>query len=137
MSALVITVNKLVNSPVAGDVENRIFPTAALQGAVMPYLIVSKPDEQSRLLLAGAGKYPRSRVSIECIAATAAEADRLGKKVYDAFATMINEVVNDGQSPPSSYVATITPADFDFDDYSDERTSFRRVIDFYVDWNPQ
>lgn len=138
MSALVITIQKLLNSDVAALVGNRIFPTAAPQEALKPYLIVTKPDEQSRIHLEGPGKYPRSRVSIECNADTAVEVDRLGTKLYDAFANMVNEVVLDGQSPPlSQYKATITPADFDFDDYSDDRTAYRRVVDFYVDWTKQ
>lgn len=136
MSGRQIVILKLLASPaVTTVVGDRIWPGVAQQGASAPFLVLHTPGKQNRQLLDGDAGYPRSRVRIECVAASAAAAEALGRRVFDALKNVTNETIVDDNSPPEfSAVATITPTDFETDGYSDARTAFTHIMDVYVDW---
>lgn len=135
MSARGIVIRKLLTAAAVTQVAGeRIFPSQAPQDATKPYILVHKPAQQNEQMLGGDAGYPQARVSLEIVGRTGAEVDSLGKLIFDSLKNVTNETVDDGQSPATVYGrdVTIIPTDFDVDDYSDARKSFRRIIDFYV-----
>jgi hypothetical protein len=136
MSGRQVVILKLLATPaVTALVGDRIWPGVARQGTAAPFLILHTPGQQNRQLLEGDAGYPRSRVRIECVAASAAAAEALGKAVFEALKNVTNETIADDKSPTEfSAIATITPTDFETDGYSDARTAFTHILDFYVDW---
>lgn len=137
MSARGIVITKLVQTPaiIALLGGNKIWPDHAPQGTTAPYILVHKPAQTTRQLLEGPSCLVQSRVSLECIAASAAAADALGDALYAALGSVTNELIESAGSPTEiSRTATIMSANLDTTDYSDDRTVHRRIIDFYVDW---
>jgi hypothetical protein len=136
MSALTTAIALLVeDEAVAGLVADRIYPVVAMQGAPRPHLVVTLLSEEDAQMLDGAGGYPESRVSVECIADTATAADALGEAVKGALEDVTNQVVGEIDSSPSlAVVATVYKAGADITDAADDRSVFRRVLDFMVRW---
>lgn len=137
MSARSVMIAKLLSVPAivsAVNGEDNIHPSAAPQDAPRPYILVHKPAQDNRQLVEGSAKYPRSRLSFEIIGALAGEADDIGELLYEHLEDVTNETIQIGGSPPESFTITIVPADFDTDDAADIRNSFRRIVDFYMDW---
>lgn len=134
MSARAIIITKLLSvtdltAALGGD---NIWPSQAVQGALKPYVLVHKPAKENRQLLEGDAGYPRARVSIETVASTASDADRIGDIIFNALKNVTNELVTVG---PTNFRVTVVPSDFDMDDASNKRDAFRRIIDFYVDFH--
>jgi hypothetical protein len=136
MSATRIAILALLGDPLLESlVDTRIYAVSAPQGATFPYLVVSLVSELDEQMLAGAGVYPEARVSIACVAKSAAEADAIGEAVKLAIQDTTNAPITDGESPPGfSATATIMKEATDFQDHSDDRSVFRRVMDFSVRW---
>lgn len=128
MSAREIAIALLLNdAPVTAVVGQRIWPSVAEQRSAMPYILVHKPSQLNRQLVEGDAAWAQSRVSFECIAASAAAADALGDLLYQAFKDVTERTVE-------YRTVTMRPADLDVDDFSDDRSAYRRIVDFYVDW---
>jgi hypothetical protein len=126
----------LASPAITAVVGQQIWLSRAKQGAIQPYILIHKPGQVNEQLLSGDAGYPESRVSIECVGKSAAETENLGNTVFDVLKQVANAIVDDGQSPTSviGRDVTITTSDFDVDDYSDDRSAYRRIIDFYVRW---
>lgn len=132
-----IVIVKLVSTQDVIDILGgaKIYPSVAPQGVNPPYIVVHKPAQLNRQLVAGPSGYPRARVSLESVAMSAADADTIGELLLSVLGNVTNETIESSGSPPEvSGVATIMAADFDMDDYSDDRSTYRRIIDFYLDW---
>jgi hypothetical protein len=136
MSAKQIVIIKLLAAAdVIAIVGNRIWGTNAPQAAALPYVIVTKPGSQNRQLLESDAGFPRTRIRLECVAASGAEAAKLQRAAFNALKNVTRETVTDGQTPAAfSAIATITPSDFEVDGFSDARNAAVEITDFYVDW---
>jgi hypothetical protein len=136
MSGLVLTVAKLFSVPAIVDsTVGKIFPGVAPQATSGRYIIVYRAGQTNPQLLGGDADMPKVRITTECYGASAAEADALGELVLASLKNVTNEEVLSADSP-SERLGTITvmPADSDVDDYDDTKETYRRMIDFYVDW---
>lgn len=135
MSGLELIIAKLFSTTaITTAVGQKIYPGMAPQNISPPYLVVYKPGQENRQLLAGSAKFPKSRITIEAHGKSASEANDLGELLMQELEDVTNEVVSSGSPPTALGTITITPADSDVDDYDDVQQSYRRVIDFYVDW---
>ena len=136
MSAKTIFIRKLLSVPaVTAIAGNRIYAGKAVQGAPFDYIIVSLAGNENRQLLEGDAGFARARVRVECVGASPLRAENLKVAVFDALKNVTHEVVDDGESPPVfSADATIVPADFETDAYSDVREADVEIVDFYCDW---
>lgn len=136
MSALTLTISKLFSvAAIVEAVGVKIFPGAAPQNTDPQYLIVYKSSQDNLQLLSGNADMPKARMTVESYGNSASEADALGELVFESLKNVTNEQVL-GPGSPGEVVGTITivPTDSDVDDYDDTKQSYRRMIDFYVDW---
>lgn len=136
MSATAIAVRLLLadedlNSAVAG----RVYPVVAPQTKTLPYLVVSLVYESQDVVLDGQRDGYSSRVSVHCVADKPEAADRLGELVKRALSCVIHQTVNDGASQPMA-VATVLKNGTDLLDFNDDRTVFRRLLDYDFRWTP-
>lgn len=136
MSGLALIVAKLFSVTAITDlVDEKIFPGTAPQNTPPRYIIVYRAGQTNPQLLGGNADMPKSRISVEVYGVSAADADALGEIVFDALKNVTNETVFDAGSPAAPIgTITVMPADSDVDDYDDQKLSYRRTIDFYVDW---
>lgn len=136
MSGKSIVIHKLLASPgVTALVGQQIWPNKAPQKKTKPFILVSGPGQENRQLLQNDAGYPRSRIRVEAVAATAAAAETIMKAAFDALKNITNAIITDGGSPAEFVaIATIIPTDFRSDGYSDIRDADVEIMDFYVDW---
>lgn len=130
MSALSIAVTKLkaTSAVTTKTTAARVYPIDLPQGASQPCLVVNLISGYDEHMLTGAGKYYRSRVSVECMATTPESVMALGDAVMAALEDNVNATIG-------TYVGVTTQfADLDRTDYADDRTTYRRVLDFFVRW---
>lgn len=130
MSALKIAVTKLAATSAVTDITTAvgIYPITMPQAAVPPCLIVNVVSGQDEHMLTGAGKYYRHRVSVECLATTALGAEALGAAVMTALQDNANATIG-------SFTGVATQfADSDRTDFSDDRSVYRRTVDFFIRW---
>lgn len=86
MSATPIVRAALAANPaVATLVDTRIFYSAADQGAVRPYLIITAGIERDGYHLSGADRWPDAAFEVIAVADTHSGADRLGDAVVAAL----------------------------------------------------
>jgi sorbitol-specific phosphotransferase system component IIA len=140
MSGVLVAQSKLLSVAAVTSLlgGNAIFLSEAPERQAKPYIVIHKPAQGNPQLLQGDAGMPRSRVSFEIIANNALERERIGEALFNALKDVTRETVlifNSG-SPSEFYEASFIPTDFDHDDASNDRSAFRRIIDFYVDWQP-
>lgn len=130
MSGVSIVITKLLADAdvTAVTTKGGIYPEVVPQNGRIPCVITRLVGGADGLHLSGQNDYFVHRVSVECVASTATAASELGDKAYEALKNTMHESVG-GFSE-----ATIVFADTDMFDYSDDRTSFRRVMHFRVRW---
>ncbi len=135
MSAVLIVSTLLRrDGDVVAIVGDRVFSIVAPQGAPAPHVVLGMSGERDEQILVGAGRYPETRATVACIATTPTAAIELGETVKRAIED-INSAVVDNDSPAAfRFEATIFKDGADVTDHSDDRTIFRRVIDFRVRW---
>lgn len=128
MSALDIAITRLAqNAGVTAITTSRnIYPISAPQNATAPYLIVNVVSTRDERMLTGAGRYPRSRVSVECVASTPTGAMALGAAVMAALDNIVKANVGSFSSVDSLF------ADTDVTIAADDRSSFKRTLDFFI-----
>ena len=127
-SAVSLTLKALLaQSGVTGTTSTRIRPFPLPQGETLPAIAVAMSAEDEEYLLSGAAQYPNATVQVHCIATTATSAIQLGEKVKDALRDL-----HFSDSPPVS--ASFVKEALDFTDFSDDLTTFRRVMGFSVRW---
>jgi hypothetical protein len=136
MGALAIVIDALKSDAGVGTiVGDRIFAVVARQSSARPSIVATLLAENDAQLLAGAARYADARVEVQCIAASATDADRLGEAVKEALEDITKRTFFDNASPPAPWAAAdITKEGADLIDASDDRSIFRRVMDFSVRW---
>ena len=136
MSALrIVTILLRTDAALAGIVGDRIYPVVAPQEAARPYIVASLIGEDDFHILTGSGGFWASRVEVQAIADSAAAVDALGETIKDVLGDVTARNVADGGSPPDfTALANVLKQGSDVTDYSDDRTVFRRIIDFSVHW---
>ncbi|AMX93619.1 MULTISPECIES: DUF3168 domain-containing protein [Mesorhizobium] len=130
MSALSIAITKLkaTSAVTTKTTAVRIYPIDLPQGATMPCLVVNIASGYDEHMLTGAGKYFRNRVTIECMAATPEEVMSLGDAVMTALQDNVNATIGAFTGVATQF------ADLDRTDYSDDRATYRRTLDFFIRW---
>lgn len=127
MSVLVITIAALNGAAnVAAIVGNRIEIEPGNQTTPPPRITVALVDEEESYTLSGAGSFPRSRVSVICVALSAADAHRLAAEVKAAL--------NDCEGAFATFFATFMKAGTEYADWSDDQSTHRVIIDYFIDW---
>lgn len=136
MSATAIAVRLLLaNDDLNTAVSSRVYPVVAPQSKALPYVVVSLVYESQDVVLEGQRDGYSSRVSVHCIAEKPEAADRLGELVKRALSSVIHQTVADGASQPMA-VATVLKDGTDLLDFNDDRTVFRRLLDYSIRWIP-
>lgn len=130
MSALSIVRTKLAaTAAVTALVSNRIYPIIFPQEAVLPCIvlnIISGADIAAHL--AGQGGYYRHRIRTEMLDDDASDLDSLSDAVLAALNGVIKATI------ANCVDVDILFGGLDMTDYSDDRTTFRRLLDFDVTW---
>lgn len=108
--------------------ENGIHAIAAPQEAAKPYLVVNMVGEPDIEMVAGPARYYEGRIQIDCVAADRLVAVDLGQAVKNQIGGIVKASIA-GASDVDIYADGV-----DMTDVSDDRSSFRRVIGFYVRW---
>lgn len=136
MSALAIAVTRLMDiGAISAVVGSGIFPVATPQGQPAPYYLINLVDEPDEQMLAGAGGYYNSRIQIDCIGSSAAQANKMAELLKANFPCVKAAIQLDNESPPNTARdVDISKADTDYTDAADDRSVFRRVLDFYIRW---
>ena len=130
MSALEIAVTKLGATSSVTTITGAIgiYPISLPQTAAPPCVLVNIVSGQDEHMLTGAGKLYLHRVSVECLATTAAGVMALGDAVMAALEDNANATIG-------SFTGVSTQwADIDRTDLSDDRTVYRRTLDFFIRW---
>ena len=130
MSALQIAIDKLVATSAVTDITTTagIYPEEMPQGASPPCVVVNVVSGQDEHMLTGAGRYYRHRVTIDCIAADPLVAQQLGDAVMGALDNNVNATIGDFTGVSTYF------ADTDLTDSANDRSAFRRVVDFFIRW---
>ena len=132
MSATAIVIRLLLED---SAVTAEPFPVVIPQTASLPCIVVNLVSEQQDHVIEGAQPVFDSRVSVACHGATPDEANDLGEAVKRCLEGVISWEVENGDSPPGIWgTATIWKAGSDMTDFNEQRTVFRRVIDWRVRW---
>lgn len=128
MSGTAIAIQALLaDADVAGLVGARVYPTMVPSTATLPCVVVRLVAETDAELLAGAGRWPESRVQVESLASTATGADVLGEAIVAALGDLTHRSVG-------ARVVTAWRAGSDFADHAADRSVFRRVTDYMLRW---
>lgn len=136
MSATQIVQRLLMADPgVAAYASDRVYPGRIPQEAEVPNIMVSLVSEEQDIDLSGHKDGYESRVTIACHAEHYAIADAMGEEVKACLAQAIHLPVYGDESPPN-LIATVTAwkTTTDLIDHDDERTLFRRIMDFRIRW---
>lgn len=129
MSAIIITIAALrAAANVAAIVGDRVEIEPGTPTTPPPLVTVAMVDEEETYTLAGAGNYPRSRVSVICVALSAADAHRL--------AGVVKAALNDCEGVFAGFFATFRKAGTEYADWSDDHSTHRVIVDYYLDWKP-
>ena len=136
MSGKRVVIHKLLSlATVTAIVGTKIGANKAEQAWPPPFIVVTGPGEENRQLLTADAEYPRSRIRIECLASSPMAASTLRNAAFNGLKNVTNELITDGFSPADfAAMATIIPADFSADGYSDMRDADSEIFDVYVDW---
>ncbi len=129
MSALSIVITSLIGSSAVTDVVGTaVYPIAAPQGFAIPYVLVSLIGENEDQLINGASGYYESRVLVSCVCKDPTSANALGEAVKAALGDITKQTIGSATS------VDVMKDGADFTDHSDDRSVFRRVLDFTVRW---
>lgn len=128
MSALAIAVRALLDdATVVAIVATRVHAIEAPQGTAAPAAVVNLVSEESPYILEGSAGWQTSRVSVQCLAETPKGAVDLGEAVRDALKDVHLQTI-------VGHLVSITKATTDFTDAAGDRSAFRRLLDFYIQW---
>ncbi|HEV7344556.1 MAG TPA: DUF3168 domain-containing protein [Devosia sp.] len=134
MSAIKLAIHLLLDDAgITGLVGTDVYPVAAPQEKGLPYIAVSLVWEEQETILAGHLDAYTSRVSFACVAASLSAADAIAEAIKDAMSGVVNTNVLDGQG---QRMATVTAwkEGTDMTDYTEDRTVFRRLLDYRMRW---
>jgi len=138
MSALELAIRLLQTAgPVTAIVDIGVWPGIAPQVAAMPYVVVNLIGETDEQMLSGAGRMYETRLEIACVAGSITAANALGEAVKTALEDLTNHSVIGAGDPPADLGRVNTwKTGADVTDWSDDRSSFRRLMDFGLRWRP-
>lgn len=132
MSAISIVVKLLEANAAAKALSKYVYPYDAPQEAAKPYFVVNVASEMDELTLQGAGEYERTRVSVECVAATATLAEQMSTAAKVALGNVIKQQVIVGSSRFKD--VDVTYANFGLSDSASDRSAYVRTRHFYCRW---
>jgi hypothetical protein len=118
-------------APVAAIVGTRIYPVMAPQAVALPYIVVTMVNEDSEYALIGATGGRQSRVEVACHASSFGAVELLAEAVIGAAEAVIHETVGAEELGP----VTMYKQGTDLADISEDRSVFRRLMDFVVRWS--
>lgn len=112
-----------------------IYPVVAPQTMEQPFAVISLIHEAQDFVIEGANPAFTSRISVACHGPTPAAAEELAEEVKSILETILNHTLMDGSSPPIPWAgATFWKEGTDIHDFSDDRTVFRRIMDWRLRW---
>jgi hypothetical protein len=132
MSAIII-VGKLLHA--APNVTKTIEIGRMKQPMQVPFIVLYHTYESQDVLLVSAVERYETRVSVEIVTDDAIECDRQAEAVKACLSYVAHRDVSNGSDPGWEDVSCFK-AGGDVFDYDDERTVYRRVIDYRVQWKP-
>lgn len=116
------------------SVTDNIELVAMTQPVQPPFIVISHVSEEQVALLASQVEHFKTRVSVEIMATYAIECDRQSEAVKRCLGEVVHQRVGIGVNSWND--VCILKAGGDTLDYNDDRSVFRRTIDFYVSWKP-
>lgn len=128
MSATPIVRAALAADPtIAAAVGDRIFYSAAPQGAARSHIVIVGGPQRDEILLAGAARFPEMSCSVVIVADTHAECDRIG----DAVSRL-----NDTAGTFAGHAAQFLPEDGGGADFVPDLKIHRRIVPLRVRYRP-
>jgi hypothetical protein len=126
MSALnlAITALKGTAAVTAKTTQSRICAVSAPQNQALDYVVVNVVSGDDEQMLAGAGGFLTSRIQVDCVSRTVAGAQALAAAVLSALEQRPT-------NPPSGLLDCYRDG-VEFTDSSDDGTTFRVVLGFYL-----
>lgn len=94
MSAIAIVSRLLSRDAAVQALSKKVFPIEAPQTEVAPFYVVNIVSDIDEKLLQGAGRYQRTRISIEATAATGTQAIALDNAAFQALRDVIKQTVS-------------------------------------------
>ena len=133
MSAVSLVMRILQDDP---KIVANVFYAMAAQPSDRPYIAVSLVHESQVVTLPTAVDHFRSRVSVSIVTDSPIECDRIAACVIRCLGYVIHRDITDSDdsSPMQWEDVSILKASGDMLDFNDERETYRRIIDFNVDW---
>ena len=131
MSGIGIVLAKLVTLPAVVSAVGgigKLYPIEADQGVPPPYIVVNHMNVADTQMLAGAGEYYESRIRVMIVGATRDAVENLGTTIVTEFGRVVK------QSFAGATDIDFRKADMDMSDSADDRSTFRRIVDYYVNW---
>ncbi|BCH33126.1 hypothetical protein MesoLjLc_50560 [Mesorhizobium sp. L-8-10] len=130
MSSLGIVITKLGQTGAVTAITGSagIYPVDFPQGASPPCVVANIVSGVDEPFLEGAAKFWRGVVTVECLASTADVMVSLAEAVIEALNGTKNATIA-GHTDVS-----ILKGGTDFTDKSDDRSTYRRTVDFKVRW---
>lgn len=138
MSALsIITAVLLQDEDFVAIAGTNVRSFGAEQALAAPFTVLNIVSGNDASMLSGAGRYFDTRVSVECTSLSGSLTNRMGEAAIAALGDIVKQNVWSSGGSPSTLIAVdvdIEMAGSDITDTSDDRSTFRRVIDFAVRW---
>jgi hypothetical protein len=128
MSALSIVIQLLKT-----ELPSPVYPLVVPQTAALPFVVVSVIHEAQDIVLEGANPAFVARLSIACHGADAAGMDAVGEQVKGILETVVNRTLIDTSGQPTAG-ATFWKEGSDISDFSEDRSVFRRIMDWRMRW---
>lgn len=94
MSAIAIVTRLLSRDSTVKAITGQIFPIEAPQEAVAPFIVVNVVSDIDEKLLQGAGRYQRTRISVEATAVTGTQAIALDDAAFAVLRDVIKQTVS-------------------------------------------
>lgn len=124
MSALTITCKLLRDASVGAA----IYPIVIPQTAVLPSVVVTLIHEEQEFVTAGATQAFTARLSTACLASDAAGMDLLAETVKSTLKSIVQHDLADDTR------VTFWKEGTDVSDWTDDRSTYRRILDWRMRW---
>jgi hypothetical protein len=109
-----------------------VYPVAIPQTARLPCVVTSMVSERANTRLDDAFGQYEAICRVSCHGATPGAAVDLGEAIKTLLMQTTQASIDGGNVLSCCFKGTV-----DFTDYDDDRTVFRRVMDFRIQWWPQ
>ena len=128
MSAIeIVTAILLADATITGKVGTAVTPLVARQGQALPYITLDLVSEDEDQHLVGATGSFEARVAVHFHGATYGEADALAEDGKAALGNVTNRAV-------AGATVSVWKDGADVSDFADDRSLYRRIIDFTARW---